>query len=96
MLPGPRCGPSWQRRAAPTIATTLPCATSIGGSRARPSQARRIAGDLALLLQASLLLRTAPGVVADVFCATRLGERPYGVVGSDLNARQADAILALR
>ncbi|HEU5483486.1 MAG TPA: acyl-CoA dehydrogenase family protein [Microlunatus sp.] len=61
-----------------------------------PGAARRVAADLALLLQASLLLRTAPGVVADVFCATRLGEQPYGVLGSGLRGRQADSVLALR
>lgn len=46
--------------------------------------------------QTSLLLRTAPGVVADVFCATRPTGQPYGVLGTGLSARQADAILALR
>jgi putative acyl-CoA dehydrogenase len=61
-----------------------------------PAAARRLAGDLALLLQASLLLRTAPGVVADVFCATRLADQPYGVLGSGVSAQQADAVLALR
>ncbi|MGY1681308.1 acyl-CoA dehydrogenase family protein [Geodermatophilus sp. SYSU D01176] len=35
-------------------------------------RARRIAGLLALCLQASLLLRHAPAAVADTFCATRL------------------------
>ena len=66
------------------------------GRAAEPADARRIAGQLAVLLQASLLLRSAPGVVADVFCATRLGDQPYGVFGSALSARQADAVLALR
>jgi putative acyl-CoA dehydrogenase len=37
-----------------------------------PVRARRIAGLLALCLQASLLLRHAPAEVADTFCATRL------------------------
>jgi putative acyl-CoA dehydrogenase len=37
-----------------------------------PARARRIAGLLALCLQASLLLRHAPAEVADTFCATRL------------------------
>ncbi len=61
-----------------------------------PAVARRIAGDVALLLQASLLLRTGPAVVADVFCASRLGGQPYGVIGSGVSAREADAILAVR
>lgn len=38
-----------------------------------PAMARRIAGYLALLLQASLLLRHGLPAVADAFCATRLG-----------------------
>jgi putative acyl-CoA dehydrogenase len=37
-----------------------------------PMRARRIAGQVALCLQASLLLRFAPAAVADTFCATRL------------------------
>jgi putative acyl-CoA dehydrogenase len=36
-------------------------------------QARRVAEDLALALQASLLVRHAPPAVADAFCAARLG-----------------------
>ena len=61
-----------------------------------PTDARRLAGELALLLQASLLLRTAPGVIADVFCATRLGPQPSGLLGSGLTRQQADAVLAVR
>ena len=52
---------------------------------------------MALLLQASLLLRHAPAAVADAFCATRLGAdggRLFGVLpkGADVAgilARQA-------
>jgi hypothetical protein len=36
--------------------------------------ARHLVERMALALQASLLLRHAPGPVADLFCATRLGE----------------------
>jgi putative acyl-CoA dehydrogenase len=36
------------------------------------SQARRLAGSLVLLVQAALLLRYAPAVVAETFCASRL------------------------
>ncbi|HYP49025.1 MAG TPA: acyl-CoA dehydrogenase family protein [Thermoleophilaceae bacterium] len=36
-------------------------------------QARRVVEDLALALQASLLVRGAPAAVADAFCAARLG-----------------------
>ncbi|MFT4164917.1 MAG: acyl-CoA dehydrogenase family protein [Microlunatus sp.] len=62
-----------------------------------PSGAREIASRIALLLQASLLLRTAPGVVSDVFCATRLDAQPTAaVLGSGLTRQQADAVLAVR
>ena len=37
-------------------------------------EARRLVEDLALALQASLLLRHAPPAVADGFCAARLGD----------------------
>jgi putative acyl-CoA dehydrogenase len=47
-----------------------------------PLRARRIAGLLALCLQASLLLRFAPTEVADTFCATRLGGDGGGVLGT--------------
>jgi putative acyl-CoA dehydrogenase len=42
---------------------------------ARPEaqyQARRLAGQMAVTMQAALLVRHAPGAVADAFCATRL------------------------
>ena len=38
-----------------------------------PANARRRAQQLALLLQANLLLRHAPAEIGDAFCATRLG-----------------------
>ena len=41
--------------------------------RAREAEARRIVERMALLLQASLLLRFSPHAVADAFCAARLG-----------------------
>lgn len=55
---------------------------------------RRVAERMALLLQASLLIRHAPPEVADAFCATRLGPdggRMFGVLprGADI-----DGILA--
>jgi putative acyl-CoA dehydrogenase len=46
-------------------------------------EARRIVADLALALQASLLVRNAPPAVADAFCASRLadgGGRVYGTL----------------
>ena len=44
--------------------------------------ARRLVEDLAVTLQASLLVRNAPPAVADAFCAGRLGEggRMYGTL----------------
>ena len=47
-----------------------------------PLRARRVAGLLALCLQASLLLRFAPDGVADAFCASRLGGDWGAVLGS--------------
>jgi putative acyl-CoA dehydrogenase len=47
-----------------------------------PLRARRIAGQLALCLQASLLLQHAPTPVADAFCATRLGGDWGAVLGT--------------
>ncbi|HEX5493276.1 MAG TPA: acyl-CoA dehydrogenase family protein [Mycobacteriales bacterium] len=38
-----------------------------------PGRARRVAASMALVLQGSLLVRYAPGPVADAFCASRLG-----------------------
>ncbi|CCH85544.1 isovaleryl CoA dehydrogenase [Modestobacter italicus] len=47
-----------------------------------PLRARRIAGRLALCLQAALLLQHAPAAVADAFCATRLGGDWGAVLGT--------------
>jgi putative acyl-CoA dehydrogenase len=51
-------------------------------------EARRIVEDLALALQASLLVRNAPAEVADAFCAGRLGEggRAFGTLPPTVNA----------
>jgi putative acyl-CoA dehydrogenase len=55
--------------------------------------ARRAVEELALALQASLLVRHAPGAVADAFCAARLGAggRAYGTLPAGVDAA---AILA--
>jgi putative acyl-CoA dehydrogenase len=53
-------------------------------------QARRIVEDLALSLQASLLVRHSPPAVADAFCATRLageGGRVYGTLPAGADAQ---------
>jgi putative acyl-CoA dehydrogenase len=50
--------------------------------------ARRTVEDLALALQASLLVRQAPPAVADAFCAARLGEggRAFGTLPPGVDA----------
>jgi putative acyl-CoA dehydrogenase len=52
-------------------------------------QARRIAEDLALALQGSLVVRHSPHAVADAFCAARLGDagRAYGTLPRGVDAR---------
>jgi putative acyl-CoA dehydrogenase len=52
--------------------------------------ARRVVEELAVGLQASLLVRHAPSAVADAFCAARLaGEsgRVYGTLPSGVDAK---------
>jgi putative acyl-CoA dehydrogenase len=52
-------------------------------------QARRVVEDLAVTLQASLLVRHAPAAVADAFCAARLGGeggRAYGTLPAGVDA----------
>ncbi len=44
--------------------------------------ARRLAGRMAAALQGSLLVRFAPGEVADAFCGTRLGTSYDGTLGT--------------
>jgi putative acyl-CoA dehydrogenase len=53
-------------------------------------RARRIVEKLALALQGSLLVRSAPGAVADAFCASRLagdGGLNYGTLPTGVDAR---------
>ncbi len=53
-------------------------------------QARGVVEDLAVGLQASLLVRHAPAVVADAFCAARLGNqggRVYGTLPAGVDAQ---------
>lgn len=56
--------------------------TELGDPEQLSLRARRIAGLLALCLQGSLLLRHAPGTVADAFCASRLGGDWGAVLGT--------------
>jgi putative acyl-CoA dehydrogenase len=63
-----------------------------------PSQARRLVEDMALALQASVLVRNAPPVVADAFCAARLGDghRAFGTLPPAIDAEAiAERALAL-
>ena len=62
------------------------------GQRLYESQfeARRVVEELAVGLQASLLVRHAPAAVADAFCAARLGGeggRVYGTLPSGVDAK---------
>jgi putative acyl-CoA dehydrogenase len=53
------------------------------GAPTAEAQARRLAEDMALVLQGALLVRLAPAAVSDAFCATRLGDeggRSFGVL----------------
>jgi putative acyl-CoA dehydrogenase len=59
------------------------------GTEGAQFQARALVEDLAVSLQASLLVRHAPPVVADAFCAARLdgqGGRVYGTLPSGVDA----------
>ncbi|MEV8632507.1 isovaleryl-CoA dehydrogenase [Streptosporangium sp. NPDC051023] len=61
---------------------------SLGDLADAEVRARRIAEDMALVLQGSLLVRLAPPAVADAFCASRLsGEagRAFGTLPSGLD-----------
>ncbi|GAA5080165.1 putative acyl-CoA dehydrogenase [Thermocatellispora tengchongensis] len=64
---------------------------SLGDPHDMESRARRLAEDMALVLQGSLLVRHAPPAVADAFCASRLSGdwgRAYGTLppGLDLDS----------
>src|SRR5947209_10057885 len=64
-----------------------------GPDRAREAQfgARRMVEELALALQASLLVRHAPSAVADAFCVSRLerqGGHVYGTLPSGVDAAE--------
>jgi putative acyl-CoA dehydrogenase len=51
-------------------------------------EARRLVGELALALQASLLVRNAPPAVADSFCAARIDEggKVFGTLPAGVDA----------
>ncbi|MET8826915.1 DNA alkylation response protein [Streptomyces sp. NPDC004610] len=60
---------------------------------AAPTNARRLVEQMALTLQASLLVRHAPPAVADTFCATRLGGDWGHSFGTLPDAADIDTIL---
>ncbi|MGV9498292.1 DNA alkylation response protein [Streptomyces sp. NPDC003642] len=62
-------------------------------SGASQTTARRLVEDMALTLQASLLVRHAPPAVADAFCATRLGGDWGHAFGTLPEAADLDAIV---
>jgi putative acyl-CoA dehydrogenase len=68
------------------VAATL---GALAASEEPQLHARRVAGELALALQASLLVRHAPAFVADAFCAGRLGPeagRDYGTLPAGVDS----------
>jgi putative acyl-CoA dehydrogenase len=60
-------------------------------------RARGLAGQIALTMQAALLVRHAPGAVADAFCASRVGRQltsgPGGPFGTLPGGLDLDAVL---
>jgi putative acyl-CoA dehydrogenase len=63
---------------------------ALGDAEQLEHRARRVVEDLALALQASLLVRFAPPAVADGFCATRLdcaGGLAYGTLPAGADTR---------
>ena len=56
-------------------------------------EARRIVEELAVALQASLLVRHSPPAVADAFCASRLGGEAGRVYGTLPRGVDAQAII---
>ncbi|MCX5241095.1 acyl-CoA dehydrogenase family protein [Streptomyces prunicolor] len=65
-----------------------------GLSTATETGARRLVEQMALALQASLLVRHAPAAVADAFCATRLGGDWGHAFGTLPDSADLDTILA--
>ena len=56
-------------------------------------EARHLVEQMAVALQASILVRQGPAAVADAFCATRLPDRPGFVYGGSGAKMDVDAIL---
>jgi putative acyl-CoA dehydrogenase len=80
-----------QQAALDRLADALPARIE---AMASETEARRLAQDVALAVQAALLVQTAPGAVAAAFCASRLGGdwgHAFGMLGSGTDF---DAIIA--
>jgi putative acyl-CoA dehydrogenase len=58
------------------------------------TDARRLVEQMALVLQGAVLLRHAPSVIADAFCATRFADRPGTAYGAPAETLDAHAILS--
>ncbi|GAA2871439.1 acyl-CoA dehydrogenase family protein [Streptosporangium fragile] len=67
---------------------------SLGDTADAEARARRIAEDMALVLQGSLLVRLAPPAVADAFCASRLSGDSGGALGTLPSGLDLDALIA--
>jgi putative acyl-CoA dehydrogenase len=79
-----------QHAALDRLADALPARVEAMASEA---QARRLAQDVALAVQAALLAQTAPAAVVGAFCASRLGGdwgHAFGTLGAGTDF---DAIL---
>ncbi|HUG86297.1 MAG TPA: acyl-CoA dehydrogenase family protein [Euzebya sp.] len=72
-----------------TLDATMTGLARQDSSEALEYGARRVVEDMAVALQASLLVRHAPAAVADAFCAARLGDRGrvYGTLPPGLDTR---------
>ncbi|PLC04008.1 isovaleryl-CoA dehydrogenase [Variovorax sp. RO1] len=71
-----------QQAALDRLADALPARIE---AMASETDARRLAQDVALAVQAALLVQTAPAAVADAFCASRLGGdwgQAFGTLGA--------------
>ena len=73
-------------RAAAALPARIDAATD-------PVEARRLARDVALAVQASLLRRHAPAYVADAFCQSRLSEKGGQVFGTLPTGLDLDALI---
>ncbi len=77
--------------------TTGASTTGAGDGTQAQYQARRLAGQIAVTMQAALLVRHAPGAVADAFCASRIGPElsvgPGGPFGTLPDGLDLDPVL---